>query len=131
MRKLLTAMIITIGLGIFAETYAQASQSLMVRVGQEKAARGNLRVRFLTLVEDSRCPTGTNCVWAGTAKIKIQVRSGARNAQTFDIETNGDDTVMFRGYRIKLTDLTPHPANNIRINRNGYVATFRITKISR
>lgn len=123
-------MFITVGLGIFAETYAQASQSLMVRIGQEKAARGNLRVRFLTLVEDSRCPTGTQCVWAGTARIKIQVRSSARNAQTFDIETNGDD-VMFRGYRIKLTNLTPHPANNIRINRNGYVATFRITNVSR
>ena len=125
-------MFITVGLGIFAETYAQASQSLMVRIGQEKAARGNLRVRFLTLVEDSRCPTDTNCVWAGTAKIKIQVRSGSRTAQTFEIETAGTaDDVVFRGYRIKLTNLTPHPANNIRINRNGYVATFRITNVSR
>ena len=130
MRKLLTVMIITVGLGIFAETYAQASQTLMVRIGQERAARGNIRVRFLTLVEDSRCPTGTQCVWAGTAKIKIQVRFGSRTAQTFEIETNGD-AVMFRGYRIKLTNLIPHPANNIRINRNGYVAMFRITNVSR
>ena len=35
------------------------------------------------------------------------------------------------GYEIKIVDLIPTPKVNIRINRNGYVATFFISKIEK
>ena len=96
---------------------------------QKVIIRDKLTVKFVSLVEDSRCPTDTNCVWAGNAKIKIQVGKGKAAAKTFELNTNLDpQTISFAGYEIKLVNLTPQPASNIIINRNGYTATFAVSK---
>lgn len=114
------------------QVQAQNTQILRVQVNHEKRfAKGKLAVRFTELVEDSRCPADTTCIWAGNAQIKIRVRG---NGRTHDLvlDTNGPNhTATAEGYSIKLIRLTPEPRSNIRINRNGYVATLQIVKLKR
>jgi hypothetical protein len=82
------------------------------------------------MVEDSRCPEGTTCVWAGNAKVKIEVRKGRSGAKTYEINsTTQPNVVEYAGYQIRLTGLTPHPAVNVRINPDKYLATFEVTKV--
>ncbi len=109
---------------------AQTNQKFTVQINQQKTiAKNKLTIKFVSLVEDSRCPTDTNCIWAGNAKITIKVSNGKSAAKTFELNTNSKpQTVSFAGYEIKLTNLNPSPATNIRINRNGYVATFVVSK---
>lgn len=40
-------------------------------------------IKFLEVLEDSRCPKGVNCIWAGRAIVKVQVTN---NGQTTEKE---------------------------------------------
>ena len=106
------------------------SESVRVQINKEKKLpKAKLTIRFLELVEDSRCPTGVQCIWAGNGKIKVSVKRGTAAAKVFEMDTNGaHNTITHGGYKITLKGLTPHPAENVRIDRNGYVATFDVGK---
>lgn len=124
---------LTIVFGIFLQVKAQTNQKLTVQINQQKTfSKSKLTIKFVSLAEDSRCPTGTQCIQAGTAKIQIKVSGGRRGAaKMFELSTDEQSqAVFYGGYEIKLMDVKPHPANNIRINRNGYTAIFSIRKAS-
>jgi len=106
------------------------NSTVRVKVNTEKSVpRAGFRVKLLEIVDDSRCPEDTNCVWAGNATVRIQVRGGRGGRRTFELNSTGEPTsIKYSGYDIRLAGLTPHPRTNIRINRNGYVATFEIRR---
>lgn len=112
----------------FSAAQSREQQKIQIHK-QKKFSKSNLTVRFVSLVEDSRCPSGANCVWAGNAKIKIEI-SKEKAKETFEVNTNlGPKGANFEGYAIELTSLTPK--ENIRINKNGYVATFVVSRLTR
>ncbi len=39
----------------------------------ETAQRDGHAIRFVSVVEDSRCPQGTTCVWEGRAKVAVEI----------------------------------------------------------
>lgn len=131
MRAGFLSLILMLAFGAFVGVEAQTAPQASVRVGKEKkVARTNLKIKFVKLVEDSRCPTDANCIWAGSAKIQIKVTGKRGASKTFEINTGiAPQTATFEGYEIKLTDLTPKPATNIRINPEGYTASFEVKKM--
>ena len=132
MKGLILSLMMLLALGVLPATAAKRPETMRVQINKEKRfPRSRLSVRFVELVEDSRCPTDTNCIWAGNAKIKIRVTANGRS-QELTLDTNGQhQAATAEGYSIKLISLTPAPRSNIRINRNGYVATFEAVKLSR
>src|SRR6476620_2241197 len=131
MKRLFAAMIFTIGmLGISADARPQPERSVSVRIGQERSAgRGNIRIRFLEMIEDSRCPRDVQCIQAGDASIRVRV-SRNRHSEVLVLNSNGRaEKAVFAGYVFTLTGLTPEPRSNIRINRNGYVAVISVAKV--
>lgn len=54
----------------------QAAVEGPVRLGQT-AAIGGPRVMPERMVEDSRCPAGTTCVWAGRLVVRARVLGGS------------------------------------------------------
>lgn len=69
---------------------------------------------FDSLIEDSRCPVGEECIWQGTAMIKITVHEG-NHAYPIKMELGKfpfpgytNDTTI-NGYRIIFKDLKPYP----------------------
>ena len=132
MRAIFTTLILTFVFGGFVQAKPQTNQQLKLTVNQQKTVtKDRLKFKFISVIEDSRCPTDTNCIWAGNAKINIKISKGKSAAKTFELNTNLEPQVItFAGYEIKLKNLTPQPASNIRINRNGYTATFSINRLS-
>jgi len=131
MRNVFLGLILTLIFGGAAMTAnAQSAQQVSLRINNQKSVmRDRLRIRFVA-VEDSRCPQDANCVWAGNAKVTIKVTNRRGQSRTFDLNTNlPDKSARFDGYEIKLGTVSPYPRSNIRINRNGYTASFTITKI--
>ncbi len=131
MRKTIFILIFTLVATGFLQ--ARTKQQFTVKINQQKTdAKSKLTIRFVSLIEDSRCPTDVKCIQAGNAKIQIKVsKANGGAARTFELNTNSKpQTVSFSGYQIKLTDLNPKLATNIRIDRNGFMATFAITKVS-
>lgn len=115
-------------LSTFAATPAKPlRQHGKVQIYHEANVSG-VRVKFVDLIEDSRCPTDTQCIWAGNAKIKVQL---SKNGKSKVVEMNTGmepRAIRFEGYEIKITKLTPQPASNIRIRKDGYVATFSVLR---
>src|ERR1041384_6590460 len=54
-------------------------QEFELRIGQRAVIRKtNLTLRFVTVPEDSRCPSDVTCVWAGNARVELLVTNGRR-----------------------------------------------------
>ena len=133
MKTIILTLIMTLFCGAFATVDAQKVQSLKVRVGEQKKFTGSkINVKFISLVEDSRCPVGVNCVWAGNAKIKVQISEGKNAGETFEINTNiGAKGATFGSYAVTLIELTPAPQADSKTAANSYTATFSIVRLAR
>lgn len=87
---------------------------------------------FDSLLTDSRCPSGGECVWQGTAIIQVTFHENG-NSHTFKMSLQGfpslghpSDTSI-NGHMIVFTDLKPYPALNIPApNVKDIKATFSI-----
>jgi hypothetical protein len=132
MKTVLTTLLFIIFtvLAVSVEAHPGKS-SVTVQLHKEKSIPGaGFKIRFVEMVEDSRCPTGTTCIWAGNAKVKIEVRGGRGGRKTFELNSTTQPTVVnYAGYDIKLMSLTPKPATNIRIDPNKYLASFEVVKM--
>jgi hypothetical protein len=113
---------------LFGTVSAVSAKQIQVQINTETKING-IRIKFIDMLEDSRCPTDTQCIWAGNAKIKIGLSNSGRSAKQVELNTGlKPQSIVFGGYEIKLIKLTPAPASNIRIRKDGYVATFSVTK---
>lgn len=130
MRTLILITLFTIISGFSQVAEARSNQELKVQVNEQKSINSNdLTVEFVSVLEDSRCPEGTNCIWAGNAKIKLKLKQKNGAWKTFELNTNIEkNELKFGGYVIKITELTPTPAASVGINPNCYIATFSINK---
>ena len=79
--------------------------------------RKDTYICFDSVITDSRCPTGVECVWQGTALIKVtfsetgKIHQFVMSLQGFPSLAYPSDTTI-NGYRIIFTDLKPHPVAN-------------------
>jgi len=125
-RSLIVVALIVVG-GVVAAN-AQ-SERVSVRVAQEKpSVLGRFSVKFLSVIDDSRCPVNTTCVWAGNAKIKIQLSKG-RDAKEFELNTGiQPSTIEYKGYQIKIVSLSPKPGEMTKAMAAKHTAVFEITQ---
>jgi hypothetical protein len=124
-------LILTILLGsTFAP--AQAQEKLTIRNGGQAVTKnGRITVKFLELIEDSRCPEDVNCVWAGIARIKVRLSKNGKSSD-FELNTNQrDKPAIFNGWSVSLTDLKPRQSTTSKYSPSAYSATFTVAKASR
>jgi len=111
-----------------------------VRLGREfklKAERQvtvkgtKLRIRFVTVESDSRCPSDVTCVWAGNAAVRLQLGSG-RGSKTVTLNTSKSPSFVgeteYQGYKVKLVELSPYPRSDRKIGPRDYAATLLVSK---
>lgn len=56
------------------EVKAHLDEEFSLRIGQTASIAGeNLKIRFDEVVEDSRCPKGVTCIWAGRVSCIVQL----------------------------------------------------------
>jgi hypothetical protein len=84
----------------------QPNQSALFKTGQ-------LTVKFLNVKQDSRCPQGTMCAWAGQASIQVVIsqkgRAGAPVTLTRSLGNAAAASHALPGYRLQFLDLAPYP----------------------
>ncbi len=131
MKSLFLIFIFTVIFGSFQIARAQTNQDVKLRINKQKAVYSNdLTVKFVSVLEDSRCPEGTDCIWAGNAKLQLKLKQKNGEWETFELNTNLEkQEIEFGGYSVKITELTPTPKENAEIDRNSYVATFSVSKL--
>lgn len=132
--KIILALVLTFAFGGLMSAQAQpARQQQTIQINkQKKFSRSDLTIRFVEVVEDSRCPENARCVWAGNAKIKIEVKSKGAASQTIELNTNGNDkSARYNGLLIELIDVSPAKKTNAPIKKNAYVATIAVSRLTR
>ena len=70
-------------------------------------------VRFVEIVEDSRCPEGVECVWAGRAQIRVEVDGEPFVLTVPHGQMRDDETQMIEWGEIQVvvTGLDPYPSS--------------------
>ena len=86
-------------------------------------ANQGLVIKFKTVSEDSRCPIGLRCFWAGNATVVLELKSSGADMHTVELKTYLDPKyVEFSDLIIILNDLNPYPKQDEIINPPDYVA---------
>ncbi|MEZ4935688.1 MAG: hypothetical protein R2788_26585 [Saprospiraceae bacterium] len=100
-------------------------EEIILHVGQTvMVVPDGFRITFSTVSEDSRCPTGVNCIWEGRAVIKLVVEN---RENTYEVlletpnsqETTGPAINLF-GRTIKLLQVAPYPEADHQITTKEY-----------
>lgn len=108
----------------------QKTREVVVALGKTKVDRqSKIRVEFLEMLEDSRCPTGVNCIWAGNAKVKVRLSKKGETAKIVELDTmNIEKSIVFAGYEIKLAGVTPYPKSGVETKKSDYKLVLSISE---
>jgi len=88
------------------------------------------KLSIVKVKNDSRCPTGVQCKWAGNAEVLFKVKYPNNQASTFTLNTNErmKSGVEVNGYYYELIKLKPYPKQGKYILQTSYKAQILIEK---
>ena len=92
----------------------------------------NLEIKFLGMTSDSRCPKGTDCVWAGQVIVMVNVWKAGENLGEFELIDTNDGRVsptQVDNYEIFLLKVKPYREVNKIINTKDYIITIKVDKV--
>lgn len=103
----------------------EIGKTFKINLGQTLEFQGaDLRVTFEELLEDSRCPEGVTCVWAGNGRVSIKL-----NELQAELNTYLDPkSIDLSGYEIELLSLAPYPKINNEIEQEEYILEMMVTE---
>jgi hypothetical protein len=88
-----------------------ANQQIELPLGQTRLLdEERLAITFARVMEDSRCPAGTECITAGNAVVGLILHERGEATRMVQLNThNRPRTVSHEGYVISVVDLVPPP----------------------
>lgn len=99
-------------------------EEFVLRLGERVTVRAtDLTLEFQDVTEDSRCPDGAVCIWAGNGRIVLGVNQSAVKLNT----TLEPKQLIVGSYLIRLNSLSPYPMIERRIRKEEYVAALVVT----
>lgn len=109
---------------------ARLNQEFDVRVGERVTIKKEgLKITLVKIEEDSRCPEGVQCIWAGNGKVLLKLSKGRSRPTSMRLNTGIDpDSAAYGAYDVKLTNLRPYPKKDVEIKKNEYIATLIVTR---
>ncbi len=101
------------------------AESTELRLGQERVfRRAGVRVKLLEIQEDSRCPQGVECIWAGNVRVALLVRGPGRTSRRAALNTASEPRELKLGGRtLTISNVSPPKV----IDRDIRPRDYRIT----
>lgn len=94
----------------------------------------NLSITFNAYPNDSRCPSDVTCIWAGFVEVELLInQKGKESVLKLSTEPNVSGLPVQNtvgDYSIKLIDVIPYPATNVRIDPNQFRVVLLVEKAS-
>jgi len=89
-----------------------------------------LKIRFSSVTEDSRCASDVQCPWAGRATIVVNIFKNEQNLGAFSLSTEGGfvTNATFDEYSITLVEVEPYPTSKQTIALSEYIVTLVVSK---
>jgi hypothetical protein len=91
-------------------------------------ASERLSVTFSGVESDSRCPANVQCIRAGEARVRLELRLPGREQEDVILATEGAQPryATYGAYDVHLVSLEPQPRTDVQ--RPAYVATLRVVR---
>jgi hypothetical protein len=101
-----------------------------LKIDQRAVIKGEgLAVVFESVLEDSRCPEGVDCIWSGNARIRIRSSKQGQTPATIELNTDaGPKSSSYLNYEVRLVELKPRPKANEAVRPHEYKAALMIKK---
>ena len=113
------------------EATVRLNEEFTLSVGQRVHVEGeDLRMEFLEVVADSRCPKDVTCIWAGEVRCLVElVSSGSleRLELTQPGLTNEPSRQAIKGYELSFA-VNPYPQEGKQISRDDYRLRLTVRK---
>ncbi|MEO6172781.1 MAG: hypothetical protein ABIP02_06655, partial [Arenimonas sp.] len=75
----------------------------------------SMSLDYVRVVSDSRCPAGTQCIWAGEVTIELKLHSGS-DQKSFNL-TDRTTTSTVMGMKIELLSIDRANLASIRVSK--------------
>jgi len=137
MKKLLILVVAIVGLvvagcGHTGEVKADLGQEFTLSIGQTAVVRGeNLRITFLEVLEDSRCPKNVTCIWAGRVRCLVEItdKDGSQEVELTEPGLTDKSTgQIYQGYQLTFR-VQPYPEAGREISAEEYRLLLTVSKI--
>lgn len=90
----------------------------------------NVLIIFREVAEDSRCPTGVQCISQGNARVVLAVRVGDEAPRDVTLNTSrGDASAAVGAFRVALLDVAPYPSAKSPTPPQKYLAKLVVTRL--
>lgn len=86
-------------------------------------------LRLVQVLQDSRCPKGADCIWAGNAKVEVEITNEKGDKITKQVTLNGKQLPAIYtgdGLEIFIRGLAPYPTINSKIKSSDYYLQLEI-----
>ncbi|MBK5212731.1 MAG: hypothetical protein JJE55_03600 [Flavobacteriaceae bacterium] len=129
MKNSLLAILILFSTFAFGQEDSTETPKIGVKLpmGETIVLKG-VSLKFLEVLEDSRCPTGVTCIWAGRARVKVAVTSNGKTEEkilTFgEVRPNEEkNTNLYSSKEFAINGITlnPYPTSESTGKDTGYV----------
>ncbi len=114
------------------ETSETRSYSAVVQQG-ELLNLGNRSLRFKEVISDSRCPKNVTCIWAGEAKVLVEIFENGRflEQKVLLVNSKGSSLNFLSeavAYSISEIDLMPYPTVQSKNITPDYILEMRVNE---
>jgi hypothetical protein len=110
-------------------TPSQSHEIVLAHTQVGRIDRTALVITFEAIAEDSRCPTGVDCIWAGDVSVTLRLESREAAAERVTLHLNTSAREALHGdHRVTLVAVAPHPKAGEKIEAASYRVTLRVEK---
>jgi len=97
----------------FSQTDVAKTPQIIFKIGLGSMVTSDgVKIQFEEVIEDSRCPANVQCVWAGQARVKVNISGPNMPEETLElIVGKKDKDVLYsaEGFALKAINLAPYP----------------------
>jgi len=103
----------------------------VLKVEETATIDSEIKLTFLGINEDSRCPLDVNCVWEGSLKAEVNLMNGQKNLgnHIIPLTITDMDAQIFDGYFFRIDEVEPYPISSTPINQSEYSVFFLVSKV--
>src|SRR5262245_28950683 len=132
-RLAIAALLLAVACGCWDNPAAPSvglNESFTLEPAATAVIRGTgMRVQFLSVTGDSRCPVDAVCIQGGDAIVHVHT-TDTHGSSDYELHT-GDSSrasAEHQGFRITLIELKPFPFSSRAVVPGDYRATFSVTR---
>ena len=122
---------------VFSQKTPIEPPKIVIKLPINEALQLNVvSITFLEVIEDSRCPKELTCIWAGRAKVRIEIQEKDKKSYQKEIiigellEGETSDSILFstKSHTVRVIDLYPLPASEAVKGQRIYELLVHIEK---